>query len=99
MHKGPDSVGSFLIPAESLDAGELSVRRLTPVECERLQGYPDGRTARRAVLTVDGVRWKREPAETEQADSGRYRQLGNSIAVPVFEWLARRMAAHDRGLR
>lgn len=55
------------------------VRRLTPLECERLQGYPDGWT--------DG-----------QADSPRYRQLGNSVAVPVFEWVARRLVAVDAAL-
>jgi len=51
----------------------VGVRRLTPVECERLQGFPDGWT--------DG-----------QADSARYRQLGNAVAVPVVEWIARRIA-------
>jgi DNA (cytosine-5)-methyltransferase 1 len=54
-------------------ASPSAVRRLTPVECERLQGYPDGWTA-----TSNGK---------PQADSARYRQLGNSIAVPVFEWV------------
>lgn len=44
------------------------VRRLTPVECERLQGFPDNWT--------DG-----------QADSNRYKQMGNAVAVPVVEWL------------
>ena len=52
------------------------VRRLTPTECERLQGFPDGWTA-----------------VTGQADSHRYRQLGNAVAVPVAEWIARRIAA------
>lgn len=48
------------------------IRRLTPTECERLQGFPDGWT--------DG-----------QPDSARYRQLGNAVAVPVAEWLGRRI--------
>jgi len=48
------------------------VRRLTPTECERLQGFPDNWT--------DG-----------QADSVRYRQLGNAIAVPVARWIAERI--------
>lgn len=55
------------------------VRRLTELECERLQGYPDGWT--------EG-----------QSGSARYRQLGNSIAVPVFEWVARRLMAVDAEL-
>ena len=50
------------------------VRRLTPTECERLQGFPDGWT--------DG-----------QADSNRYRQMGNAVAVPVVEWIIARMVA------
>lgn len=54
----------------------MAVRRLTPLECERLQGFPDGWT--------EG-----------QADSARYRQLGNAVAVPVFEWIGRRIVAVD----
>ena len=60
-----------------------AVRRLTPVECERLQGYPDGWTA------TSGGR--------PQSDSARYRQLGNSIAVPVFAWVVRRIVAYEAG--
>lgn len=69
----------------SKSATQAAVRRLTPVECERLQGYPDGWTA------TSGGR--------AQSDSARYRQLGNSIAVPVFAWVARRLAAEHRRLR
>ena len=50
------------------------VRRLTPTECERLQGFPD--------FHIDG-----------QADTQRYKQLGNAVAVPVVEWIAKRIAA------
>jgi DNA (cytosine-5)-methyltransferase 1 len=56
----------------------LAVRRLTPVECERLMGFADGWTAYEA----DG---------TPVADSVRYRMLGNSVVVPLVTWLARRM--------
>jgi site-specific DNA-cytosine methylase len=48
------------------------IRRLTPTECERLQGFPDGWT--------DG-----------QADSHRYKQMGNAVAVPVVSWIIERM--------
>lgn len=58
------------------------VRRLTPLETCRLQGYPDGHTA-----TSDG-----QP----QADGPQYRQHGNGIAVPMFAWVAKRIAAVDR---
>ncbi|MET9269794.1 DNA cytosine methyltransferase [Kribbella sp. NPDC003557] len=54
-------------------------RRLTPLESERLQGFPDGWTA-----TSHGI---------PQSDRDRYAQLGNSVAVPVFEWVARRTNA------
>jgi DNA (cytosine-5)-methyltransferase 1 len=50
------------------------VRRLTPTECERLQGFPDNWT-------------------DNQADSNRYKQMGNAVAVPVVEWIVSRMVA------
>jgi len=53
-------------------ATTLTVRRLTPTECERLQGFPDGWT--------DG-----------QADSHRYKQMGNAVAVPVVQWIINRI--------
>lgn len=55
---------------------ELGVRKLMPLECERLQGFPDGWT--------EGY-----------ADTTRYRMLGNAVAVPVVEWIARRLLAVD----
>jgi DNA (cytosine-5)-methyltransferase 1 len=58
---------------------EVIVRRLTPLELERLQGFPDGWT--------EG-----------QADTQRSKQLGNSVAVPVFEWVGRRLVAVDAQL-
>jgi DNA (cytosine-5)-methyltransferase 1 len=56
------------------------IRRLTPVECERLQGFPDGHTA---------IARRGKPA----ADGPRYRALGNSMAVPVVRWLLTRIEA------
>ncbi len=64
--------------------GGHDVRRLTPLECERLQGYPDGWTAVSNGKT--------------QADAPRYRQLGNSIAVPVFAWVANHLVEVDATL-
>jgi DNA (cytosine-5)-methyltransferase 1 len=63
--------GSVMTPA-------MQVRRLTPVECERLQGFPDGYT----LITYRG-----KPA----ADGPRYKALGNSWAVPVVRWIGERM--------
>jgi DNA (cytosine-5)-methyltransferase 1 len=58
------------------------VRRLTPTECERLQGYPDGWTE----YGDDGQRI---------SDSARYRMLGNAVCVPTVEWIARRIMEVD----
>ncbi len=59
-----------------------AVRRLTPMECERLQGFPDGYTA---------IPWRGKPA-SECPDGPRYKALGNSWAVPKFAWLGKRIA-------
>jgi len=80
-HQNGTGIGAEGAPAYTLDrqqapaiATESVVRRLTPTECERLQGFPDGWT--------DG-----------QADSNRYKQMGNAVAVPVVEWIISRMVA------
>ena len=57
----------------------LAVRRLTPVECERLQGFQDGHTQ---------VPYRGKPA----SDGPRYKALGNSMAVCCMEWIGRRIA-------
>ena len=67
---GGGNVPAIQMPNESI------VRRLTPTECERLQGFPDGWT--------DG-----------QADSNRYKQMGNAVAVPVVSWIISRMVADE----
>ena len=63
-----------------------TVRRLTPLECERLQGYPDGWTDIGEWVDTKGKKHK-------EADSPRYKALGNSIALPFWCWLARRISA------
>lgn len=60
------------------------VRRLTPTECERLQGYPDGWTDIGEWVDTKGKKHK-------PADSPRYKALGNSIALPQWFWLVQRM--------
>lgn len=65
-----------------------TVRRLSPRECERLQGYPDDWTLMPKTATAK-----------EASDSARYRELGNSVAVPVLSWIAWRVAAYERGWR
>ena len=59
-----------------------------PIECERLQGMPDRWTEK--GIDEDGQAF-------ELSDSARYRLIGNSVAVPVFQWLARRIMAYERG--
>jgi DNA (cytosine-5)-methyltransferase 1 len=60
---------------------EMAVRRLTPRECERLQGFPDDYTK---------ISWRGKPLEV-CPDGHRYRALGNSMAVPVMAWIGRRI--------
>lgn len=61
---------------------QMAVRRLTPVECERLQGFPDNYTL---------ISYRKKPAE-QCPDSPRYKALGNSMAVPVMRWIGERIA-------
>lgn len=66
--------------------GMSTVRRLTPVECERLQGFPDGWT--------DIGEWTDSKGKKrETVDSARYKALGNSIALPFWFYLLRRISA------
>ena len=62
------------------------LRRLTPLECERLQGYPDGWTDIGEWTDSDGKKKK-------SSDSARYKALGNSIAIPPWKWVVKRLCA------
>lgn len=66
-------------------AGDYVVRRLTPRECERLQGFPDDWTK---------IPYRGKPAD-ECPDTPRYKAMGNSMAVPVMLWIGRRICAFD----
>lgn len=61
----------------------MQVRRLTPIECERLQGFPDNHTL---------IGWRGKDAP-ECPDGPRYKAIGNSMAVPVMRWIGERIAA------
>ena len=63
----------------AVHSASMAVRRLTPVECERLQGFPDGYT---------NIPWRKA---AESPDGPRYKALGNSWAVPVVAWLGQRI--------
>ena len=76
-HYGSNMPGEALAsngPSRSYVAQTWAVRRLTPRECERLQGFPDSYTEAHG-----------------QADGPRYKQLGNSFAVPVVRWIGKRI--------
>jgi DNA (cytosine-5)-methyltransferase 1 len=60
-------------------ASQMAVRRLTPVECERLQGFPDNHT---------NIPWRKKD---ESPDGPRYKAMGNSMAVPVMHWIGERI--------
>lgn len=63
----------------------MTVRRLTPTECSRLQGFPDDWTL---------IPWRGKPAE-QCPDGPRYKALGNSMAVNCMAWIGERIAAAE----
>ena len=81
-------IGNIGDPMNTLTSGDrhavaqeeatMAVRRLTPLECERLMGWPDDHTRYKA----DG---------TEQTDGHRYKQCGNGVASPVAQWIAKHL--------
>ena len=72
---------------ETYPVQNMVVRRLTPLECERLQGFPDGWTDIGDYTDSTGKKRK-------TSDSARYKALGNSIALPFWRWMFGRMAAY-----
>ena len=79
MHKG---VNTTMDEGQTMIADATGVRVLTPLECERVQGFPDHYTR----ILYRGRR---------AADSHRYKALGNAMAVPVIAWIGRRIAMVD----
>jgi DNA (cytosine-5)-methyltransferase 1 len=75
----PSSRGEHLVTEPT-----MAVRRLTPLECEKLMGWEP-----------DHTRWKADG--TEQADTHRYRQCGNGVATPVAKWVAEQIAKVEHG--
>jgi len=82
-----DVAATMGTPGSSVNASgptvmvDMAVRRLTPIECERLQGFPDNYT---------DIQLKGKPTP----DGPRYKALGNSMAVPVMNWIGRRIQNH-----
>ena len=75
--------GKYVLQAEP----HYIVRRLTPLECERLQGYPDGWTDIGDYTDTNGKKGK-------SSDASRYKALGNSIALPSWKWVLKRLCSH-----
>ncbi|ELN8619396.1 Dam family site-specific DNA-(adenine-N6)-methyltransferase, partial [Escherichia coli] len=83
--------------------GDGRMRRLTPIECERLQGFPDGHTLipteKRKTVNSDELAYLRnhypdlseEEAAMLAADGPRYKAIGNSMAIPVMRWIGDRI--------
>ncbi|QKZ96221.1 phage N-6-adenine-methyltransferase [Enterobacter cloacae] len=92
-HFKTDNISSTLTKSAGQGNGEtqngafvlknMEVRRLTPIECERLQGFPDNHTL---------IGWRGKDAD-ECPDGPRYKAIGNSMAVPVMRWIGERIAA------
>ena len=80
--QSPTLKGSQQSPSITMPG--LAVRRLTPLECERLMGWPDDHTR----WTADGK---------EQADTNRYKQCGNGVASPVAKWVAEHIGKVEHG--
>lgn len=79
--KSMDNISPCLNATDKHGVSYGLVRRLTPVECERLQGFPDNYTQ---------IPWRNKPAE-DCPDGHRYKALGNSMAVPVMRWIGERI--------
>ena len=86
-----DSKDELIVPVITMLDGQTGaakstqVRRLTPVECERLQGFPDNYTA---------IPWRKKKS-SDCPDGPRYKAIGNSMAVPVMKWLGRKIFEAD----
>lgn len=75
---GTNQVPSVMTP-------QMAVRRLTPRECERLQGFPDDHTR---------IPWRKKPAG-DCPDGPRYKAIGNSMAVNVMRWIGERILREE----
>lgn len=82
-----DFCGTLEASNEHAVACTTAVRRLTPRECERLQGFPDDWTL---------IPWRKKPA-SDCPDGPRYKALGNSWAVPVARWIGKRIEQQMKG--
>lgn len=99
--KGKEDISMCLRAGKEMltSTPEFAIRRLTPIECERLQGFDDNHTQYRykmesvdnkwEICTIDG-----EPVIEKQADGPRYKQMGNAVSVTTARWIAEGMINH-----
>lgn len=91
-----ETVGKSLLACDDITTSDLvlkngTVRRLTPLECERLQGFPDGWTNIGEWTDSKGKKRK-------SSDSVRYKALGNSIALPPWKWVLEHICKRHKGI-
>ena len=86
MNGALQSMASNNINSNNVVRTRYTVRRLTPLECERLQGYPDGWTDIGEYIDSNGKK-------KQSSDAARYKALGNSIALPQWKWVMKRLCA------
>lgn len=82
-----ESARQYKSATDIICGSDKSIRRLTPLECERLQGYPDGWTDIGDYIDSGG-------RKRRTSDSARYKALGNSIAIPPWRWVLNRICSH-----
>ena len=92
-HSGPNRHGEGSVSTTEFTAvtENLTVRRLTPIECERLQGFPDNWTAEKMEVVLEGNEWKATGKVLKQADGPRYKAMGNAVTVNVAEYLGKQI--------
>jgi len=82
-----DTTASLTCSQHAGISQSMAVRRLTPVECERLQGFPDNYT---------NIPWRKKE---ESPDGPRYKALGNSMAVPCMQWIGQQIKSVEEVLQ
>lgn len=92
-----DSAACLSVSTTQAVSCHIGVRRLTPRECERLQGWPDDHTRFRRELTQRNNRWfVVDGLAVEQADGPRYKQAGNGITRNVSAWIGSRIVKFSK---
>lgn len=99
--KGKEDISMALRATKEMltSTPEFAIRRLTPIECERLQGFDDNHTEYKYECESIDNKWEikekdGKPIEKRQADGPRYKQMGNAVSVTTAQWIAEGMIKH-----